>query len=121
MDLQCQLLLSKKQIHQNNYKGLLLVPIMHRKKVAGLFSLLFNSEIILSDEVSIILMSLLDSLTIVTSSEKVTVRHHKLTRNQNEFVRIVSHDLRSPLTSIKGFASMLETAEEDPQPEGGDR
>lgn len=33
----------------------------------------------------------------------------KLTRNQQEFVRIVSHDLRSPLTSMQGFASMLES------------
>jgi two-component system phosphate regulon sensor histidine kinase PhoR len=32
----------------------------------------------------------------------------KLARNQNEFVRLVAHDLRSPLTSIQGFASMLE-------------
>ena len=32
----------------------------------------------------------------------------KLNRNQNEFTRIVSHDLRSPLTSMQGFASMLE-------------
>jgi two-component system phosphate regulon sensor histidine kinase PhoR len=31
----------------------------------------------------------------------------KLYRNQIEFVRIVSHDLRSPLTSMQGFASML--------------
>jgi two-component system phosphate regulon sensor histidine kinase PhoR len=33
----------------------------------------------------------------------------KLNRNQSEFVRIVSHDLRSPLTSMQGFASMLES------------
>ncbi len=32
----------------------------------------------------------------------------KLNRNQNEFTRIVSHDLRSPLTSMQGFANMLE-------------
>lgn len=32
----------------------------------------------------------------------------KINRNQNEFMRIVAHDLRSPLTSMKGFASMLE-------------
>lgn len=33
----------------------------------------------------------------------------KLNRNQSEFMRIVSHDLRSPLTSMQGFASMLES------------
>ena len=37
------------------------------------------------------------------------ITHFKrLNRNQNEFTRIVSHDLRSPLTSMQGFANMLE-------------
>ncbi|MBZ0291849.1 MAG: PAS domain-containing protein [Anaerolineae bacterium] len=35
-------------------------------------------------------------------------RFKKLNHNQNEFTRIVSHDLRSPLTSMQGFANMLE-------------
>ncbi|NWF70695.1 MAG: GHKL domain-containing protein [Chloroflexi bacterium] len=34
-------------------------------------------------------------------------RFKKLNRNQVEFVRIVAHDLRSPLTAMQGFASML--------------
>lgn len=36
-------------------------------------------------------------------------RFKKLNLNQSEFMRIVSHDLRSPLTSMQGFASMLES------------
>ncbi|GIL12462.1 MAG: hypothetical protein BroJett038_11820 [Chloroflexota bacterium] len=35
-------------------------------------------------------------------------QYKKLNRNQSEFTRIVSHDLRSPLTSMQGFASMLQ-------------
>lgn len=35
-------------------------------------------------------------------------RFKRLNRNQNEFTRIVSHDLRSPLTSMQGFADMLQ-------------
>ncbi|MDZ4770397.1 MAG: HAMP domain-containing sensor histidine kinase [Chloroflexota bacterium] len=31
----------------------------------------------------------------------------RLNQNQNEFVHIVSHDLRSPLTTIKGYTGML--------------
>lgn len=35
-------------------------------------------------------------------------RFKKLNRSQYEFTRNVTHDLRSPLTSMQGFASMLE-------------
>ncbi|MGQ9889923.1 MAG: sensor histidine kinase [Aggregatilineales bacterium] len=36
------------------------------------------------------------------------ITHFKrLIRNQSEFTRVVSHDLRSPMTSMQGFASML--------------
>lgn len=31
----------------------------------------------------------------------------KLNRSQSEFIRIVSHDVRSPLTSMRGFADMM--------------
>lgn len=34
--------------------------------------------------------------------------YKKLNRNQSESMRIVLHDLRSPLTSMQGFASMME-------------
>ncbi len=34
-------------------------------------------------------------------------RFKKLNRNQSEFVRIIAHDLRSPLTAMQGFASMM--------------
>lgn len=34
-------------------------------------------------------------------------RFKRLNRNQREFMRLVSHDLRSPLTSMQGFADMI--------------
>jgi len=62
-----------------------------------------------SDDETEILSAIADALTIVTHSVQREAYHDKLARNQYEFVRIVSHDLRSPLTSLKGFASMLES------------
>lgn len=35
-------------------------------------------------------------------------------RSQNEFIHLVSHDLRSPLTVMRGFASMLEAGAPGP-------
>ncbi|MFW5691867.1 MAG: sensor histidine kinase [Chloroflexota bacterium] len=49
------------------------------------------------------------ALTIVARSAWANARQAKLSRNQSEFMRVVSHDLRSPLTSMQGFASMLES------------
>ncbi len=34
-------------------------------------------------------------------------QYKRLSRNQNEFIHIVAHDLRSPLTYMQGFASMI--------------
>jgi two-component system phosphate regulon sensor histidine kinase PhoR len=34
-------------------------------------------------------------------------QYKKLSHNQSEFVRIVAHDVRSPLTSMRGFADMM--------------
>jgi signal transduction histidine kinase len=47
-------------------------------------------------------------LRVVAAEVALIQRSQKLLANQNEFVRIVTHDLRSPLTAIKGFASMIE-------------
>jgi signal transduction histidine kinase len=95
------------------FNGALFIPLLKKRTVVSLFGLLFTGEMPLSDEATSLLMALIDGLTIATTIEKTAARHQKLTRNQNEFVRIVSHDLRSPLTSIKGFASMMEADEQD--------
>ena len=56
-----------------------------------------------------LLFPLVDGLTIVTRNVRTLARQEMLSRNQSEFMRIVSHDLRSPLTSMQGFGSMLES------------
>lgn len=96
-----------------DYGGWLLIPIQYKDENVAVFGLLFKGDVSLSDESTALLMSLVDGLTIVTHQAKSKARHRKLMHNQHEFVRIVSHDLRSPLTSIKGFASMLEASLED--------
>jgi signal transduction histidine kinase len=57
----------------------------------------------------------LEELT--TKLEKANVRLKALDRQKSEFVSIASHQLRSPLTSIRGYASMLVEGSFGPIPE----
>jgi signal transduction histidine kinase len=82
--------------------------VRRNQQVVGLVWLVFDQRPVLGGERAESLHALMDGLTILTLSILSTARHEKLARNQSEFMRIVSHDLRSPLTSIQGFASMLE-------------
>lgn len=86
-----------------------LLPIRTPDGVVGAFYLLYNSAQEPSPEVQSVLRGVLAGLVIITISARTRAHHKKLSRNQNEFIRIVSHDMRSPLTSIQGFASMLES------------
>jgi len=45
--------------------------------------------------------------SLATDLEKANVRLQTLDKQKSEFVSIASHQLRSPLTSIRGYASML--------------
>ncbi len=47
-------------------------------------------------------------LQVIAAQIALVQRSNQLLANQNEFVRLVTHDLRSPLTAIHGFASMIE-------------
>jgi signal transduction histidine kinase len=55
---------------------------------------------------------LVDGLTVMANRITSSVRQRKLSRNQSEFMRIVAHDLRTPLTSMGGFVNMLEAVGE---------
>lgn len=99
------------------YQGWLAMPIYVKGRPVALFALLHDASITLNDEAMGLLSSITDALSIVCNNERIVARHQMLTRNQNEFVRITTHDLRSPLTAMRGFASMLESIyEEDDSP-----
>jgi signal transduction histidine kinase len=93
----------------HTYSGWGLIPLLQHQSRIGVLGLLFQRDIRLTDDTEQLVLALSNGLSIVAQHLISAARQQKLTHNQNEFVRIVSHDLRSPLTSIQGFASMLES------------
>ncbi|GAB4510223.1 MAG: hypothetical protein OHK0046_06640 [Anaerolineae bacterium] len=87
----------------------LLGRIRGQKKIVALFWLVFDVMPAMAEDDHNALLTIVDSLSILTHDIMAAARQEKLGRNQSEFMRIVSHDLRSPLTSMQGFASMLES------------
>jgi signal transduction histidine kinase len=100
-------------LHQNplhtvdQWAGCALQPMVIGQEVVGLWGVIFDVPQELSAPAQEALETITHSLIVVTRSVRTDARHIKLGRNQSEFVRIVSHDLRSPLTSVQGFSSML--------------
>lgn len=92
-----------------SHAGWLVGQVQIKQHTVGLLWLVFDSLPELSEFQRSALAIVLDGLTVITRSARSNARHEKLSRNQYEFMRIVSHDLRSPLTSMQGFASMLES------------
>jgi signal transduction histidine kinase len=87
----------------------LAAPVRMDKELLGLLWLVFDSGPALTTREQETLAALLDGMAIVGRSVLLHAIQDKLCRNQGEFIHLVSHDLRSPLTSIKGFAGMLES------------
>lgn len=100
---------------KDHFKAGLLAPIHIQGEYCGLFAILYRQTTIQLSEPDddLFLNALFNLIVHLTQQEKLRDHQLKLMRNQSEFVRIVSHDLRSPLTSIKGFASMMEEIEQD--------
>jgi len=85
------------------------LPLLVKGRVVGALCLFYTAPVLFDASQRELLRVAADALLILTESAKTSARHEKLMRNQAEFVRILSHDLRTPLTSILGFASMLES------------
>lgn len=93
-----------------DYSGWLVAPIPMSATPNGILCLFYEGVFDIHEDLLDILVSFVHALTLVVHYARLKAQQEKFSRNQNEFIRIVSHDLRSPLTSIKGFADMLESS-----------
>ncbi|HVU12447.1 MAG TPA: HAMP domain-containing sensor histidine kinase [Phototrophicaceae bacterium] len=83
----------------------LLCPVREEDELLG--ALVLGTTAMPSGAKRDLLAALIDALIIVLQRERSITQYKKLNRSQAEFIRIVSHDIRSPLTSMRGFAEMM--------------
>lgn len=97
------------ELFGNAFKGWMLIPIEQDDHIVGALILLYGDHVEFEDTTNDTLGAFLDSLKLITFVARLKAQQHRHNRNQHEFLRIVTHDMRSPLTSMQGFGSMLES------------
>jgi signal transduction histidine kinase len=89
------------------YRAAVVAPLYDKDSVGGGLFLLVGRDLEPEGDLAALTI-ILDAVQVLAQGVMNKLRYEKTLRNQYEFVRIVTHDLRSPLTSMQGFASMLE-------------
>ncbi len=82
-----------------------LAPLLNNGHIVGVLWLAAHTDLNLEGDM---LTALVDGLRIIARERLALAHKERVNLNQTESVRIVLHDIRSPLTSMQGFASMLE-------------
>jgi len=93
----------------NGFRGWMVIPISQEEQPVGALVMLYSNTVELEGSLSHTLETIVNILRTVTYIARVQARQIRHNRNRQEFLRIVTHDMRSPLTSMHGFGSMLES------------
>lgn len=96
-------------IIRGEFRGWMVIPVEHDSNAVGALVMLYSNTAELQDSLSPTLESMVNILQTVTLIARTQARQIRHNRNRQEFLRIVTHDMRSPLTSMHGFGSMLES------------
>lgn len=92
-------------------KSLAIIPIFYKNHQYGNIVLCFKEKRVFTPEEKPLIMTLANStaqvLTIHTSNKKTERESLKLLKQKDEFFNIVSHELKTPVTTIKGFSQLL--------------
>lgn len=88
--------------------GTMLLPIRLNGKPSALLGVTGGTDHLHGDHEQT-LEVIGQAVAVLLRDIKARAHHARLENNQSEFISIVSHDLRSPLTAMKGFAGMLES------------
>ena len=86
-----------------------LIPLNKKSNLVAVIGIIFPQSQVLDDDILDMLEVYVGAGHLLVNYADQFVQYERLIQNQSQFVRVVSHDLRAPLTSMLGFASMLES------------
>ena len=86
----------------------LLVPLRYEERALGLMVLQNRQGVPLQSDHIQFAGQLADHAAIAIENARLYEQVRQANRAKSEFVSIVSHELRTPMTSIRGYADMLE-------------
>lgn len=97
------------------------VPLLVENSVIGVLAFYFTAPVNFDDEYRALLVSVaqdcaqaLDRARLYESAQQARAEAETANRLKDEFVSIVSHELRSPLNAILGWTAMLQRGKMDP-------